>query len=270
MCLSQQASQQKKLPIPPAIQKRMKSVKHSIVVMSGKGGVGKSTVAANLALAFAKAHPGKVGIIDVDIHGPDIPKILGLEDKAPIMTEGGESIPVTGPYGLKVLSMAFFLKVDTPVIWRGPMKMKAIEQFLGDFEWGELDVLIFDLPPGTGDEPLSLMQLIPKITGVIIVTTPQAVSLLDTGKALQMANQLGIPVLGVIENMSAFVCPSCRTVHKLFGEGGGEQLATKFGVPLLGELPLDPQIREKEDEGIAEAFEHFNSILEKLEKVMEK
>ncbi len=217
--MSQQASQ-KKLPIPPAVQKRMESVKHSIVIMSGKGGVGKSTVAANLALAFAKLYPGKVGIIDVDIHGPDIPKILRLEGQTPIVTEGGGASPVTGPYGLKVLSMAFFLKEDTPVIWRGPMKMKVIEQFLGDFEWGELEVLVLDLPPGTGDEPLSLMQLIPKVTGVIIVTTPQAVSLLDTGKALQMANQLEVPVLGVIENMSSFVCPTCKTIHKLFGEGG--------------------------------------------------
>ncbi|MFX0114088.1 MAG: Mrp/NBP35 family ATP-binding protein [Candidatus Hodarchaeota archaeon] len=264
-----QVPKKRQLPIPPAVQERMKAVKKTIVVMSGKGGVGKSTVAANLALAFAKKTPGKVGLIDVDIHGPDIPKILGLEDQTPT-GNGRSAFPVTGPYGLKVVSMAFFLESDTPVIWRGPMKMKAIEQFLSDFEWGDLDFLLLDLPPGTGDEPLSLMQLIPKITGVIIVTTPQEVSLLDTGKALQMANQLGTPVLGVIENMSAFVCPNCKAVHKLFGEGGGKHLADKFGVPLLGEVPLDPQIREKEDKGIAEPFEYFDAILEKLNDLIGK
>ena len=266
--MTQEAPKQKRLPIPPAVQERMKIIKNTIVIMSGKGGVGKSTVAANLALALAKLNPGKVGIIDVDIHGPDIPKILGLEGKLPTSSPSG-TIPVIGPNGLKVVSMAFFLEIDTPVIWRGPMKMKVIEQFLSDFAWGELDTLVFDLPPGTGDEPLSLMQLIPKLTGVIIVTTPQAVSLLDTGKALAMANQLGIPVLGVIENMSSFICPNCKTIHKLFGEGGGKELASKFDVPLLGQIPLDPQIREQEDKGISEAFDYFESIVEKLKESLQ-
>ncbi len=263
--MATETPQQKKLPIPPAVQERMKHVKNTIVVMSGKGGVGKSTVAVNLALTLAKLHPGKVGIIDSDIHGPDIPKMLGLEGQLPTAAPAGAK-PVVGAHGLKVVSMAFFLESDTPIIWRGPMKMKALEQFLTDFDWGELEFLILDLPPGTGDEPLTLMQLIPKMSGVIIVTTPQSVSLLDTGKALAMANKMEVPVLGVVENMSEFICPNCKTSHKLFGEGGGKALASKYQVPLLGQVPLDPVIMEKEDVGIQEAFSYFEPIVQKIKE----
>ncbi|MFX0124720.1 MAG: P-loop NTPase, partial [Candidatus Hodarchaeota archaeon] len=185
------------------------------------------------------------------------------EKQPEIATEG--ALPVKGPKDLKVISMAFFLRTkDTPVIWRGPMKIKALEQFLTDFVWGELEWLVVDLPPGTGDEPLSIMQLIPNVTGAIIVTTPQEVSTLDTGKAISMMKQMQIPVLGVIENMSGFICPNCGANHAIFGEGGGRRLAEYFGVPLLAQIPFDSNIRIKEDHGISEAFEPFNKIVDAL------
>ncbi|MFX1513089.1 MAG: Mrp/NBP35 family ATP-binding protein [Promethearchaeota archaeon] len=248
------------------VAEKLTRVKHKIAVLSGKGGVGKSTVAANIALALAGKFKEKVGLIDADIHGPNIPKILGVEDKQPEI--GPEGVfPVRGPKNLKIVSMAFFLKTkDTPVIWRGPMKMKALEQFLTDFVWGELEWLVVDLPPGTGDEPLSIMQLIPDVTGAIIVTTPQEVSILDTGKAISMMKQMNIPVLGVIENMSCFVCSSCGTKHPIYGEGGGQKLADHFGIPLLAQIPFDPNIRIKEDSGISEAFEPFSKIAGALVK----
>ncbi|MHA1450367.1 MAG: Mrp/NBP35 family ATP-binding protein, partial [Candidatus Hodarchaeales archaeon] len=188
----------------------LNKVKHVYAVLSGKGGVGKSTVAANLALAFSKKYPGKVGIIDSDIHGPNIPKILGLEGKMFEMAgENKKAAPVEGPNGLKVVSMAFLLtSPDTPVIWRGPLKMGVIKQFLTDFEWGEIDYMFVDLPPGTGDEPLSVMQLIPNIDGVILVTTPQEVAILDCTKAATMCRKMNVPLAGIVENMSEFICPS--------------------------------------------------------------
>ncbi len=241
-------------------------VKNKVAVLSGKGGVGKSTVAANIALALAEEYKGKVGLIDADIHGPNIPKILGIEDKRPNVSST-LAIPVKGPKDLHVVSMAFFLESkDTPVIWRGPLKMKVIEQFLTDFYWGELEWLVVDLPPGTGDETLSIMQLIPNMTGAIIVTTPQEVSTLDTGKALSMMKQLEIPVLGVIENMSGFVCPNCGKNYPLFGEGGGQRLTKHFNVPLLAQIPFVPEIRQKEDVGISEAFNPFVKIAKAIIK----
>ncbi len=246
------------------VAERLNLVKHKIAILSGKGGVGKSTIAANIALALADKFKNRVGLIDADIHGPDIPKILGIEEKQPAASPDGV-FPVNGPKNVKVVSMAFFLKTkDTPVIWRGPMKMKVLEQFLTDFLWGELEWLVVDLPPGTGDEPLSIMQLIPDITGAIIVTTPQEVSTLDTGKAVSMMRQMDVPVLGVIENMSGFVCPNCGVNFPIFGEGGGQQLAEHFKVPLLAQIPFDPNIRIKEDAGISEAFEPFYKIVEAL------
>ncbi|NHJ01580.1 MAG: ATP-binding protein [Candidatus Heimdallarchaeota archaeon] len=243
----------------------MKHIKYKIVVLSGKGGVGKSTVAANLALAFTQKFPGKVGIADLDFSGPNIPKILGIDGKRVEPVSETSFLPVEGPKGLKVVSMAFFLESkSTPVVWRGPLKIKALRQFLTDFIWGNLEVLIFDMPPGTGDEAISIMQMIPDMSGVVIVTTPQEVSLLDTGKSLVMSRKMDRPVLGIIENMSSFICPNCQSVHHIFGQGGGIKMATEFNTELIGQIPLDPSIREKEDTGLSEHFEYFTPIIEKL------
>ena len=250
------------------IGKRLENIKHKIVVLSGKGGVGKSTIAVNLALGFAEKFPtGKVGILDLDFSGPNIPKMLGVEDKRVKPNEDGRPEPVVGPLGLKIISMSFFLdSKSTPVIWRGPLKIKALKQFLTDFDWGNLEILIFDMPPGTGDEAISIMQLIPDMDGVVIVTTPQEVSLLDTGKSLVMSRKMERPILGIIENMSIFRCPSCGSEYSLFGEGGGAKMAQEFDTDLIGKIPLDPEIRSKEDEGITQAFEYFQPIVEILLK----
>lgn len=243
----------------------MKRVKRKIVVFSGKGGVGKSTVAANLALGFADKFLGKVGIADLDFSGPNIPKILGVEDKRVDPAKNEKFHPIKGPMNLKIVSMAFFLdSKSTPVVWRGPLKIKALRQFLTDFIWGDLEVLIFDLPPGTGDEAISIMQMIPDMDGVVIVTTPQEMSLLDTGKSLVMSRKMDRPVIGVIENMSGYICPSCGKKQALFGEGGGKKMAQEFGVELLGQIPFDPKIIADEDKGIAQAFKYFKPIIEKI------
>ncbi|MFW9994340.1 MAG: Mrp/NBP35 family ATP-binding protein [Candidatus Odinarchaeota archaeon] len=253
-----------------AVVAMLNKVKNVFAVLSGKGGVGKSTVAANLALAFGKKYPNRVGIIDSDIHGPNIPKILGLEGKT-FTVVGGKATPITGPHGLKVVSMAFLLQTpDTPVIWRGPVKMGVIKQFLTDFEWGELDYMFVDLPPGTGDEPLSIMQLIPNLKGVILVTTPQEVALLDCRKAAMMVHKMNVPLAGIVENMSEFVCPSCHEVFKIFGEGGGKKLAEENNTTFLGSVPILPEICAQEDCGIHDSFEHFRRISDKLEASINK
>jgi ATP-binding protein involved in chromosome partitioning len=227
----------------------LSQMKNRLLVFSGKGGVGKSTVAANLALALVRKGD-KVGLLDVDIHGPNLAKMLGVEDKK-LDVSSGVIKPVEVKKNLKLVSMSFLLQdPDLPVIWRGPMKMKAIQQFLGDVKWGELDWLVIDSPPGTGDEPLSVAQLIPA-TGAVVVTTPQEVSLMDSRKAVAFARRLNLKVLGIIENMSGMVCPHCGKRIDLFKEGGGQRAALELGVPFLGKIPLDPEIVTLGDEGKA-------------------
>jgi Mrp family chromosome partitioning ATPase len=228
---------------------RLCRIKHKIVVLSGKGGVGKSTVAVNLAMALHLAG-NKVGLLDVDIHGPSIPTMLGLE-KSQVMESEGELLPVDLD-GLKVISLGFFLKEqDEAVIWRGPMKTGVITQFIRDVAWGDLDYLIVDSPPGTGDEPLSVCQTIEGADGAVIVTTPQKVAAVDVRKSISFCRQLNLPVLGVIENMNGFVCPKCGELTAVFQTGGGRLMADDMGVPFLGSVPIDPQIAEAGDSGVA-------------------
>ena len=254
------------------ITRNIGKIKNTLVVMSGKGGVGKTTVAVNLASALAQE--GKqVGIMDMDIHGPNVPKMLGLEGAQLISDENG-IVPIKVKENLKVISMAFLLSnPDSPVIWRGPMKMHVINQFLGDVHWGDLDYLIVDLPPGTGDEPLSIAQQIPGAEAVI-VTTPQDVALLDSRKAVNFARQLNMPVLGIIENMSGMKCPHCGEEINLFKTGGGERAAKEMGVPFLGRLSIDPKMVLYGDAGTPIVFKEKESgsvkeflvIVETIEK----
>jgi ATP-binding protein involved in chromosome partitioning len=221
-------------------------VKNVVAVASGKGGVGKSTTSVNLAIALSQTG-ASVGLMDADIYGPNVPLMMGLKDRPQVQGEEGRIQPVLR-YGIKLVSIGFFLDESKPVIWRGPMVHGALQQFLRDFEWGEFDYLVVDLPPGTGDAPLSLAQLIP-LSGVVIVTTPQDVALQDVSKGMAMFRQLEVPVIGVIENMSYFVCPNCSEKHELFGRGGGERIAQTFQVPFLGQVPLQPNVRIGGDEG---------------------
>lgn len=223
-------------------------VKNTIAVASGKGGVGKSTVAVNLALALAK-DGAKVGIIDADIYGPSIPMMLGVEKNTGIFQdpETKKLAPLEN-YGIKLMSIGFMIDDDNPVIWRGPMASGALKQFMTDVNWGELDYLIYDLPPGTGDIQLTLVQTIP-LTGAVIVTTPQEVSLIDAKKGLKMFERVNVPVFGIIENMSYFIAPDTGKRYDIFGSGGGERLAVQLKSNLLGNIPIDPRIREGGDNG---------------------
>jgi Mrp family chromosome partitioning ATPase len=252
-------------------------VKHVILVLSGKGGVGKSTVSVNLAFALA-AHGYRTGLMDLDIHGPNIPKMLGVENQR-LTTLGTmiEPIRVTG--NLAVVSMGFLLPdISTPVIWRGPMKMSAISQFLSEVDWGSLDFLVVDLPPGTGDEALSIIQLAPHVRGAVIVTTPQDVATMDALKAAKFVEKLGIPVIGIVENMSGLICPHCREEIDIFGRGGGKKIADQLGVPYLGSIPLDPDLRKAGDEGRpfvirskdSPTWKSVNSVMEELVKAVEQ
>jgi len=237
------------------LKDRMGQIKHKILVLSGKGGVGKSTVAVNFAVALA-LEGKKVGILDTDFHGPSIPTLLNL-DKAHSVSDGTSILPVDFIKGIKVMSMGFLLpNQDDAVIWRGPMKMNAIKQLLTEVNWGKLDYLIIDFPPGTGDEPLSVAQLIPNIDGAIIVTTPQELSLNDVRKCINFCKQVKVPVLGVIENMSGFACPHCGTVIDIFKKGGGETMAKQMKVPFLGSIPVEPMIVEASDSGKPFVYHH--------------
>jgi ATP-binding protein involved in chromosome partitioning len=224
-------------------------VKNTIAVASGKGGVGKSTVAVNLAVALAK-DGASVGLIDADIYGPSIPLMLGLKEKPKIYQDqkSMKMVPLTN-YGIKVISIGLLVDDNAPIIWRGPMASGAVKQFMTDVDWGELDYLFFDLPPGTGDIQLTLVQTIP-LTGAVIVTTPQEVSLIDARKALKMFTRVNVPILGVIENMSYFIAPDTGKKYDLFGNGGGSKMAVELDSPFLGGIPIDPQIRIGGDNGI--------------------
>jgi ATP-binding protein involved in chromosome partitioning len=220
-------------------------VKNIIAVGAGKGGVGKTTVAVNLAIALAKCG-GRVGIIDADIYGPNVPIMLGM--KAQLTTDGQKIVPAE-KYGLQVISMGFLTGDDAPIIWRGPMLHGALQQFFREVAWTNLDYLIIDLPPGTGDVALSLSQTVP-VAGAIVVTTPQQVSLADSRRAIAMYKKLNIPPLGIIENMSYFVCTNCQHEADIFGHGGGERMAAELGVPFIGRVPIYQPIREGGDTGV--------------------
>ncbi len=255
------------------IAERMTRIKHKVLVMSGKGGVGKTTVAVNLSIAIALSGRS-VGLMDIDIHGPNVPKMIGVP-KSKVFMDETTIMPLSILPKLKAMSIAFFLDEDSDaVIWRGPMKMSLIKQFLKDVDWGDLDFLIIDAPPGTGDEPLSVVQLLDDLDGALIVTTPQDMSLIDVRKSITFCRQLHMPVLGIVENMSGFICPHCRERVDIFKSGGGKDLAAEMVVPFLGQVPIDQEIVRQSDRGdsvmikkpdgkIAKAF---REILARLEK----
>ena len=231
-------------PAPAPGRALIPKVKYTIAVASGKGGVGKSTVAANLAVALHRAG-ARVGLMDTDVYGPSVPMLMGGTE-APQVLDGKIEPPVE--YGIKIMSMAFFLPKDEAVIWRGPMLHKTIQQFLGDVHWGELDYLIMDMPPGTGDIQLSLCQTIP-LTGAVIVSTPQDLALTVASKAIAMFQKLNVPILGIVENMSYHLCRQCGHREEIFGHGGAREAAKKLNYAFLGEIPLDLSIREQSDSG---------------------
>jgi ATP-binding protein involved in chromosome partitioning len=231
---------------PRTAEQLVPGVKNVIAVASGKGGVGKSTVSVNLAVALAKAG-ASVGLLDADITGPNIPMMLGL-DGQPQASENNKIVPLER-HGVKAISIQFFVPEGQPIVWRGPLIGGAISQFLRDVEWGELDYLVVDLPPGTSDAQLTLAQAVP-ISGTVLVTTPQEVALSDVAKALSMLRRLNVPIIGLVENMSAFVCPHCGEATEIFGRGGGERFAEQHGVEFLGKVPLDITVRQGGDAGV--------------------
>jgi ATP-binding protein involved in chromosome partitioning len=251
------------------IKQRMSRVKHKIAIISGKGGVGKSLVTVNLAVALARDK--KVAILDSDLTGPCVPKMLGL--KGARLDTGPAGIgPATGPMGIKVVSMDFLLPSDdSPVIWRGPLKMSAIRQFLGEVNWGNLDYLLVDLPPGTGDESLSILQLLPNMDGVVIVTIPSEVSQSVVKKAITFARKMDVPIFGLVENMGGMVCPHCGQLIEVFGGNGGARVAEEMGVELLGSIPMDPRISTDSDEGTPFVVMHPNTPAAKaFKKIVER
>ncbi len=231
-----------------AVQRGVKlipGVKNIIAVASGKGGVGKSTTAANLALALA-AEGAAVGVLDADIYGPSQPTMLGITGRPE--SNDGKTLEPLEAYGLQAMSIGFLIDVDTPMVWRGPMVTQALEQLLKDTNWRDLDYLVVDLPPGTGDIQLTLSQKVP-VTGAVIVTTPQDIALLDARKGLKMFEKVGVPIVGIVENMSIHICSKCGHAEHIFGEGGARRMCADYGVPFLGGLPLDIRIREQADSG---------------------
>jgi len=259
-----------------SIEERLRSVKHKIMVVSGKGGVGKSFITSSLALATA-IKGRSVGVLDADIHGPSIPKILGINKPLVYADEQG-IYPAIGPLNMKVISVQFFLpEEDTPIIWRGPLKGRLIGEFLSKVVWGPLDYLYIDLPPGTGDEALSVAQYIKGISGAVIITIPSDLSRVVVKKAIRFCKELKIPILGIIENMSGFTCPKCGTTYELFGSGAGVRIANEVEVPYLGSIPLDPRISECNDNGEpfvikypdTQATKAIKEIIEKIIKTLE-
>lgn len=227
--------------------KLLPGVKNIIAVASGKGGVGKSTTAVNLALALV-AEGARVGILDADIYGPSQPQMLGIGEKRPESSDGKSMEPLEA-HGLQAMSIGFLVDVETPMVWRGPMATQALNQLLKDTNWKELDYLIIDMPPGTGDIQLTLSQSVP-VTGAVIVTTPQDIALLDARKGLKMFEKVGVPIIGIVENMSIHICSKCGHEEPIFGTGGGERLCADYDIPFLGALPLDLQIRKEADGGV--------------------
>lgn len=231
------------------LSRNLGQIKYKIAVMSGKGGVGKSTVAANIAEAFQK-EGFTTGILDADIHGPNIPKMLGVEDQDIMINEERHMMPVEAPSGLKVMSMAFMLdSIDTPIIWRGPQKTGSIKQLIADVAWGPLDVLIIDNPPGTGDEPLTVLQTIPDIDAVVMVTTPNVVSQEDVLKCVKMVEMLNVENIGLVENMAYYECPHCNEKLHIFGKGDGKDFADEMEITYLGDLPLTEKVSSSPNKG---------------------
>jgi ATP-binding protein involved in chromosome partitioning len=254
-----------------ALKDNISRIKHKVIVLSGKGGVGKSTVATNIAVALSLKGQ-KVGLMDVDIHGPSIPKMLGLEGTMLKGTEVGLA-PIVYSDNLRVISIGFILRSENDaVIWRAPLKHKLIRDFLTDVKWGELDYLVVDSPPGTGDEPISVVQLLGDADGAIVVTTPQDIALSDVRKAITFCRQVNLPVIGVVENMSGFICPYCDKTVDIFKRGGGQEMAREMGVPFLGRIPLEPKIVETGDSGKpylqyyrdSETAKSFDMVIEPL------
>ena len=286
------------------MSKMSEGIRHKIMVLSGKGGVGKTTVATGIALSLARMGK-KVGLMDIDITGPNVPKMLGIEGTE-LHIEDGQIFPAIGPHGIKVISMAFLIEdPDKPVIWRGPIKLGAIQQFIGDVAWGELDALVIDFPPGTGDEPLTVSQTLPNMDGVVIVTTPQEVALLDSRKSINFAKTISVPVLGVVENMSGYTLSGTAepgsqfsligpkgvpiditassegtwsVTLDLFKSGGGEDSAMELEVPFLGRLPFDPGVVRGGDDGVhrivaepeGEIAQSFRKVVEEILLSLEK
>jgi ATP-binding protein involved in chromosome partitioning len=271
-----EARRQRLLQEQQILKERMSKIKYKIAIISGKGGVGKSTIAVNLAVAFAK-NGYSVGMLDADIHGPSVPRLLGLKGQQVKMSPQGV-FPVSGPYDMKVVSIDFFLSEEIPTIWRGPLKMSAIRQFLKDMIWGELDILFIDLPPGTGDEPLSIAQLLPEIDGVIVVTMPTELSSGIVKKTITFAKRLNMPVIGVVENMSSFVCPHCGVKTEIFQSGGGQKMAKESNTTFLGSLPLDPTVGLDADQGQpfmlahpdSEVAKSFTEIIHQVEEYLKQ